>query len=99
MMGSLLVMAMFGVVAAEIYSYYYGTSKITAFLTGSMGGVFGTIVNLYTDFRTLLQGAWNNFFQAGYMGTSFLLLAVIIFVVVVTWNVLSTIDRNPTLIR
>lgn len=96
----LILPLIFGLVAASIYSWYFGVSKIWA--AGSwLGGAFlGGLTEAWSQFSTVIQTGISNFGDTSYIGMS-MLAVVLIFVLlpILVMNVISTINTNPTMIR
>ena len=97
--GTILTMLAFGGLFGAVYSYYFGTSKIMEFISLASGGFVGSISDVYTNFSTIINTGFNNFFAPNYFGYSLLVVGLAMFIGIMALNILSTLDTDPTLIR
>lgn len=93
--GYILVMLVFAGVFGTVYSYFWGTNKITAMITSAFGGIFGTVYNMYVDFYQILEAAFYNFFESGYIGYSLLLIGVAFTAFMLLIYIFATLTIDP----
>ena len=97
-LGTLVLVLVFGAIGMEVYSYLVGTSYLKGILSGTFGGIGGSVLAIFSDLSSLFTSTINNFFQSGYMGTSLLLVAMVFFAGIVIFNAIITMP-DPTPIR
>ncbi|MFW6141979.1 MAG: hypothetical protein ACOC53_05405 [Candidatus Saliniplasma sp.] len=99
MIGYLILPLIFAFIFAGVYSWYFGISKIKDAVIGAIGLTSGAFVDSVLEVGVVLQAGIANFGDMNYIGMSMLAIVLIFFTGILSWNVASTINKDPQLIR
>ena len=94
-LGHILVVLAFAGIFGSLYSYFVGTSKIAEAFSASIGGIVGSIMNMYSDFWVIVESGINNFFEPGYFGYSILVIGFSFLVLMLLVYILATLNKDP----
>ena len=97
--GTILMMLAFGGLFGAVYSYYFGTSKILEVISLATGGIASSIIDIYSNFSSIVSTGLSNFFEPGYFGYSMLIVGLTMFIAIMALNIITTLDTNPRAIR